>query len=133
MKQTEKLIERAILSYLNILPNVFAWKCNTMGVFDRSINKYRTLKGFSIRGVSDILGVISPQGIMLAIECKTEKGLIEHYKYLNFNGTMTQTTSKRMIHSQLQHDFILNINKAGGVAGFATSIDDVKELLGDHI
>ena len=128
IKQTEPEIEKSILSYLNMLPNVFAWKCKTMGTYDRKINKYRTLSGFSIRGVSDILGVISPLGIIIAIEVKTPKGLDRHYKALQKNSFTKETQ-----HAMEQHEFILQINKSGGCAGFATSIDDVQNIIGDFL
>jgi hypothetical protein len=71
-----------------------------MGTFDGE--KYRKLVGFSIRGVSDIIGVLN-DGRILCIEVKSEKGKVSAH----------------------QNAFIKKINKAGGVALIARSVDDV--------
>lgn len=58
------------------------------------------------RGVSDILGIYNGQ--MLAIEVKKPGGKLSEY----------------------QEQFIKTVNKNGGIAFMATSIDDVIEKLG---
>ena len=59
-----------------------------------------------MNGVSDILGLF--EGKFLAIEVKTPKNRV------------------RPAH---QKNFIKRINKGGGIAFFATSVDEVKEKL----
>lgn len=68
----EKDIESQILKWLNFQPGVFAFKINTVGVYDASRGIYRTNRNpFVIRGTSDILGVVD--GKFIAIEVKTPK------------------------------------------------------------
>ena len=106
MKVTEKAIETAILTYLNYLPKCFAWKNNSTGVYDAKRGCFRKSKNkFAINGVADILGVY--HGRMLAIEVKKPGGKA----------------------SKEQLDFISRVNKLGGIAGVAISIDDVREII----
>jgi penicillin-binding protein-related factor A (putative recombinase) len=105
--QTEKEIETSILQYLEHLPGCFAWKSNTVGVFDPAKRVYRKSKNkFAINGVSDILGIY--HGRFLAIEVK-------------------RPSNKERPEHQVQ--FIQNILKQGGIAFFATSVEEVKEKL----
>lgn len=72
MKLTEKQIESQILSWLNLQQGIFAFKVNTVGVYDAKQMVYRMNKNkFILRGTSDILGVIF--GRFFAIEVKTPK------------------------------------------------------------
>lgn len=104
---SEKAIETAILTYLNYLPKCFAWKNNSVGVYDASRGVHRKAKGrFTINGVSDILGIY--HGRFLAIEVKRATG-----------GRVTKE----------QHDYIERIKKLGGIAGVCTSVDEARELL----
>lgn len=105
-KVTEKVIETAILTYLNYLPQCFAWKNNNTGIYDPKRGCFRKNRNkFAINGVADIIGVY--RGRMLAIEVKKPGG----------KATKEQT------------DFINRINKLGGIAGVATSIDDVRQII----
>lgn len=107
-KLTEKDIETSILQYLEFIQGCYAWKCNTHGVFDPTKKVFRKSKNkYAINGVSDILGVY--QGKFLAIEVKTPQN------------------KKR---SDEQNLFIETINKNGGIAFYATSVEDVKKGLG---
>lgn len=74
-----------------------------MGTFDGE--KYRKLVGFSIKGISDIIGVLK-DGRILCVEVKSEKG-------------------KTSPHQEV---FLKKINKMGGVALVARSIEDVRFL-----
>ena len=106
-KPTEKEIEKSILQYLEFLPNCYAWKNNSVGVFDPTKKVFRKSKNkFAINGVSDILGVY--KGRFLAIEVKTPQN------------------KKR---TQEQNDFIEQIKKNDGIAFYATSIEEVKAEL----
>ena len=104
---SEKEIENSILAYLKSLPDCFAWKNQSTGVYDPTRGVFRKSNNkFHINGVSDILGIY--KGKFLAIEVKTPK-----------NKT-------RPAH---QKAFISEVNKRGGIAFFATSIEEVKENL----
>jgi hypothetical protein len=71
---TEKEIESQILTWLNLQQGIFAFKVNTVGVFDPIKKIYRTNKNpFLINGTSDILACI--YGSFVAIEVKTPSGL----------------------------------------------------------
>lgn len=96
--QPESKIVKSILQYLHTV-GVFAWRNNTTGVYDptRKIFRKKVVK----RGVSDILGLHG--GKFLAIEVKTKTGKL----------------------SPEQEQFIDDVNKRGGLAFVARSIDDV--------
>lgn len=103
-KKSEKQIENEILAYLNILPNCFAWKNNSVGVFDPIKKVYRKAKGkYNINGVSDIIAVIN--GLALFIEVKTP------------------STIKRV--SEDQKWFIEQVREVGAHAFVACSVAEV--------
>ena len=98
----EKEIENLILEYLGYR-NIFAWKNNTMGVYDKNRGTYRrNMNKYAINGVADILGVL-PCGRMLAIEVKTPRGRV----------------------SPKQQSFIDRVNKEGGLAFVARGLEEV--------
>ena len=102
---SEKQIETAILRYLELLPECFAWKNNSVGIYDPIRKVYRrTRNRFAINGVADIIGIY--KGRFLAIEVKTPK------------------TKNRV--SEDQRRFLDNISGHGGIAFVATGIEDVK-------
>jgi penicillin-binding protein-related factor A (putative recombinase) len=104
---TEKDIEKSILRFLEFTPNCFAWKNNTTGIYDPTKKVFRKSRNkYAINGVSDILGVY--HGRFLAIEVKrpSNKERPEHQK-----------------------TFIDLINRHGGIAFFATSVEEVKRQL----
>jgi|SRR5579872_2540524 len=98
-QSSEHQIQQAILQYLKVR-GIFAWRNNTIGVWDSKLGIYR--KNTTIKGVSDILGIL-PTGRFLAIEVKRKGGIVSD-EQLEFNYT---------------------INKNGGLAFVAYSIDDV--------
>jgi len=103
----EKDIESSILQYLEFC-GIFAWKNVTGGYFNPKTNTFRKQKSkYAINGVSDILGVY--QGKFLAIEVKTPKN---------------------KVRTEDQNHFIQTVKDKGGIAFYATSIDDVKTELG---
>ena len=105
----EKEIENLILEYLGYR-NIFAWKNNTMGVYDKNRGTYRkNMNKYAINGVADILGVL-PDGKFLAIEVKTPKGRV----------------------SPAQINFINRINKEGGVALVARGLKEVVDALKEY-
>ena len=98
----EKEIENLILEYLK-LRNIFAWKNNTMGVYDKNRGTYRkNMNKYAINGVADILGVL-PDGKFLAIEVKTPKGKV----------------------SPAQQNFLDRVNKENGLAFVARGLEEV--------
>lgn len=71
---TEKIIETQILRWLNFQSQVFAFKINTVGVYDSKREVYRVNRNpFLIKGTADILGVA--YGRFIAIEVKTPKAI----------------------------------------------------------
>jgi len=68
----EKHIEQDILEYLSYLPECYAWKNHSTGIYDPTRKVFRKNKNkHVIKGASDILGIY--QGLFLAIEVKTPK------------------------------------------------------------
>jgi hypothetical protein len=113
---TEKEVENQILEWLG-LKGIFAWKNQSIGVFDPRRNVFRKPKSkHQINGVSDILGIL-PDGRFLAIEVKrplkkarTDEALM-------------------VIASDDQQAFILKIRESGGLAFVADRIGVVIEKL----
>lgn len=104
---TEKEIESDILDYLNAQPHCFAWKVNTMGVFDPVRKIYRKNKNRHIHlGTSDILGIYKAQAF--AIECKTP------------------ATKNKASDNQLE--FLAKVNQVGGVTSILWSLDGAIEF-----
>lgn len=110
---TEKQIETQILTWLNYQKETFAFKVNTVGVFDPVRKVYRkNMNPFVMRGTSDIMGVY--KGRFLAIEVKTP---------LSYKRYMTRPTAA----DSLQKIFIDKVNRSGGVSLVAQSLDQVIE------
>lgn len=66
---SEKALEKEILDYLNLIPDVFAFKVNTVGIYDRRAGTYRKNNNPHIHnGTADILGTY--KGNFFAIEVK---------------------------------------------------------------
>jgi hypothetical protein len=99
----ESEVVKSILHYLKII-GVMAWRNNTTGVYDPTRKLFRSFSG--LKGVSDILGVMRG-GRFLAIEAKAKDGRL----------------------SDDQAAFIDAVNKAGGLAFCARSIDDVRAAM----
>lgn len=98
---TEKQIENEILNFLKTM-GVYCWKNQSVGIFDPVKKVYRKPNNpHHIKGVADILGII--QGRFLAIEVKSDKGLI----------------------STEQKIFLKHINEEGGIAFVARSVEQV--------
>lgn len=104
MTQPEKRIENMILNHLKSR-RIFAFKVQTVGIFDQKIGRYRKAGANYMRGVSDILGIYNNR--MLAIEVKSEKGSL----------------------SEHQRMFLQAVRENGGIAFVARSIEDVEEKL----
>jgi len=104
---TEKQIENTILEYLSHVPGLFAFKINTMGVFDPKKQIHRTLSRYVAKGTADILCCY--RGQFLAIEVKRPKSEFGPKTY----------------PSKDQKSFLEKIDAAGGFAMVARSVDEV--------
>lgn len=76
IEPSEKEIENAILYYLNAIPDCFAFKVNTMGVYDQQRGFYRRLSRYVLPGTPDIIACVSVDGIgvFVGFEVKTQNG-----------------------------------------------------------
>jgi len=92
------------LSYRGIL----AWRSNNTGIYDPVKQRFRSFRG--LRGVSDILGVLPPEGRMLAVECKAPKGWL----------------------SQEQAVFLDRVLAAGGLALVIRDVADLARAMGEE-
>lgn len=105
---TEKQIQNAILQWLNLQRNVFAFRQNSGIFFITQNNKTRAIKA-GIKGVSDIIGICKKR--FLAIEVKSKTGKL----------------------SDDQKLFLDKISKLGGIAFCAHSLEDVENNLKNYI
>ena len=103
----ENDIVNTILTYLNYLPNCFAWKNQNIGVYDPAKKLFRKLGKFQFKGISDIIGIY--KGRPLFIEVKTPKN----------KNNLT-------VH---QKQFLNKVKDHGAIAFVACSLTDVKENL----
>ncbi len=70
MKKTnETALVKQCLEYLH-LNGIFAWRQNTTGIRRTTSTGRQFWQPSEAKGVSDILGVLSPSGRLLAVECK---------------------------------------------------------------
>jgi hypothetical protein len=104
-------LTRAVLDCLS-LHGVIAWRNATTGVYDQARQRFRTFTGR--KGVSDILGVLPatpghPGGRLLAVEVKAGRDRLRPE----------------------QRAFMDDVNRMGGKAIVARSVDDVFALLTD--
>jgi len=125
-RETE--IQAEILRYLTLVPGVVAWRQNTGAMFGEHKGKKWAVR-FGKKGVSDIIGwqsqqrvsvftdatldglygvtlatLVSPLARFLAIEVKNEKRIV----------------------TPEQRAFLDHVEKAGGIAIVARSLDDVR-------
>ena len=101
-------IQNQILDWLN-KNGIFAWRTNSTGIYDDEKKVYRTPSKYSLKGVSDILGIL-PSGLLLSIEVKSATGRL----------TMEQKA------------FLNRVNKFGGLAFMARSLEQVKEIMKEY-
>lgn len=80
-KITEKQIESQILRWLNAQPGIFAFKINTVGIYDPTKKIYRkNWNPYLLKGTHDILGVYA--GKFFSIEVKSSTGKLTEDQYL---------------------------------------------------
>lgn len=142
-EQKEEIIEANICEFL-----MFKWakvdKIISEGWYDPSIKKYRPRKSaFASPGISDILGCID--GRYFAIEVKTPEEMKNADKSLEEltkefieaqrkviivkweRKQLSRATLKKYQHRIDQRKFLDDVIRAGGIAFFASSIQEVKE------
>lgn len=101
---TESNVQKQLVDYLSY-KNVYVWRNNSGALQDR----FGRLVRFGKVGSSDILGVDGGSGKFIAIEVKKPD------------------MSYKPTHPQLE--FLQAIHDHGGLAGIATSTDDVDRIL----
>lgn len=107
---SESELQTIILDYLNRQSDVFAWRNNSVGVYDEKKKIYRRKGVFSINGVSDILGVLYPSGIFLAVEVKKPY------------STLSAVSPEQL-------SFIAKVRKMGGYAIWVSSLKEVEDFI----
>lgn len=107
-EKTEKQIEKEILDYLNKEIGFF-FKHQSVGIYDPTIEKYRSKSMYDLNGVADILGLLKKDrvGRFVAIEVKKPG------EHLRMN----------------QLGFLEKVLREGGIAFKASSVEEVKEKL----
>lgn len=103
-KPKEAEIEASIRRYLNLC-GIFNWPTHAGQIIPVS------------NGVADIIGAFPRSARILAIEVKLP------------SWKPPEEGTKRYKHYAEQRDFLENIRKSGGVAFFASSIEDVESQL----
>lgn len=106
-KPLEKDTQKLLLQWLRLHGVDCCWRQNQGGMKASYNGKERLLRFASMPGISDILAVLPPDGVLLAIEVKREgnKPTVE------------------------QQQFLDSVRKSGGVAGVCTSLADLEALL----
>lgn len=110
IKPSEKEIENVILDWLRYHPGIFAFKVNTMGVFDQAKGRFRKASPNVIKGTPDILLCLNVLTIpiFVGIEVKSEKG--------------RQTPEQKEFQAKL-------LRKANGFYFVVRSVSDVETAL----
>ena len=101
---TESDVLQAICEYL-WYNKIFFYRNNNTATYDAKRGQYRAMPKWSMKGVSDIVGIY--QGKPLYIEVKKPGGY----------------------PTKEQKEFMKQVNEQGGIAFIARSIDDVKNNL----
>lgn len=101
----EGQVKNAICQWLRLAwPTLMFWLNDSKGTWHpgRKIFLKKNSK-FDLNGVSDILGILAPEGVFVAIEVKAPRGVL----------------------SPAQAAFLARVKRAGGIAIEARSIEDV--------
>jgi hypothetical protein len=105
-EQRESDIVRDCLTWLR-LQGVFCWRQNQGAITGSYKGKRRFLRFTSVDGVSDILGVLRPQGQLLALEVKRP--------------------GKKPTPEQ--EAFLATVRDHGGIGAYVQSVAELEELL----
>lgn len=111
---SEKAIETTILTWLNLQPGCFAFKVQTMGVYDQRKGLFRKAGKGVIRGTSDIIGLL--HGQMLALEVKTP------HTYKSFFSRPGELEARQKL-------FLDQVRSKGGIAEVVCSLTQVITLI----
>jgi len=125
---SEHDIQKAIEEYLNAR-GISAWRQNA-GAMQSSYKGKNYFTKFGITGQADITGIL-PDGRRLEIEVKRPGTL--HPPQLLTRGKNKGRINPAWEHIERQRAFLEMITRNGGVALFATSVDDVAEVLGREL
>lgn len=130
----EEYIEADICEYL-ALKGATVSKIISEGFYDKNKEMYRKRKSaFSSPGISDIIGCY--EGYYFAIEVKTPSEMEKADKsieeltadYIDAQRrNLSGATIKKYQHRVEQRAFLDGVERSGGIACFASSIQDVKE------
>lgn len=112
----EKDIEDAILKYLNLQYQCFAFKVNTKGTWNPKAQAFMKTPKWMPRGMCDIVGIFG--GKFFAFEVKTPS---EHKKFVKSKGE----------HEIEQKAMIDHIRSKGGLAEVVSTLDQVIAYLGN--
>jgi hypothetical protein len=102
----EKAVVKECLEYLNFM-GIYAYRNNTGAseYQDKRTGKKRFVR-YGKPGASDIIGIM-PGGRFIAVECKAAKGRL----------------------SEAQHEFLCQVERMGGLAIVARSVEDITKAL----
>lgn len=126
---TELELQETILFNLNSRYQNVAmfWTNPQAGYFDTKRNTFRRhTSKFYFKGISDILGVYA--GKIVAIEIKLPKEL----KWWLNNKDKQNLMNDKYLRFYRQDQFIRRIIELGGIAGFASSLDEAINILENY-
>lgn len=132
----EEFIEMAILEFL-MLHKVFVWHNDVKWYYNEKKGHYQRNKNNFVRtGISDIGGVIRPDGIHLAIEVKKpsemaffDRSMKELENQMKLASVRGVKDLKKYSHAIEQRSYLDGVLENWGVAFFASSIDEVIQRL----
>jgi hypothetical protein len=102
----EGAVVKACLEFLE-LRGIYAYRQNTGAAeYQDKAGKKRFVR-YGKKGVSDIIGVLPPGGRFIAVECKAPNGRL----------------------SEHQIEFLNDIERMGGLAVVARSVEDIENAL----
>lgn len=110
---SEAALQATIRRELGSLPDVRVWRNNVGSLKDAT---GRPVRFGLAEGSSDLVAIVAPHGRMVAIECKHP-------------GWTAAKRGGRADHEAKQRKFLDIVRAFGGVAGFATSLEDALALV----
>jgi len=118
-------VQVEILEGLNARRIGFFWRCNNAGIFDAKKGVYRRPSKFSIKGVSDILGVLNGKSIAIEVKSKDEYTWVMNFlERVEKVGVLKYLpTSAKEDHVFNQILFLYTLRKNGGIGFFTYSLE----------
>jgi len=118
-------LQKLILEWLNYQPGIWAQRVQNTGIWDPQRKVFRTLKGFSEKGVPDIFIRLYKQGWVWGksgvIEVKTHRRAMVHLSKTGFICTPEQKS------------YIDKVIRFGGFGGVAWTLEMAKQIVGPHL